>query len=169
MHIIGLMLVSLALASQSTAPAKVETTFDKKADFGALHTYSWTAGSGAFNAEANKLIIAAIDAEMTKLGFTKATTGADVTIAYHTVSSTDVDLKALDKLERESRSVAPAPTRTRGRLVVIMRSASSSQQLWTASTREYVDPDIAKFGDMIQGVAARLFETYPGRKAARSK
>jgi len=166
MHIIGLMLVSLALAAQGTA--KVETTFDKKTDFAALHTYSWTAGLHAFNQDAHKIIVAAFEAEMAGLGFTKVASGGDVTVAYYTVAGTNVDLKALDKIEKEGRG-GTAPTKTFGRLVVIMRGAATNQQIWTASTREYVESDPAKLGDTLRGVTARLFETYPGRKGARSK
>jgi hypothetical protein len=37
------------------------------------------------------------------------------------------------------------------------------QPLWSAATREYLDPDRAKLGATIQAVTARLFATYPGR------
>jgi Domain of unknown function (DUF4136) len=162
--IIGLVL-SLAIASQGPAIGTVETKFDKKTNFAAIRTYRWNEGYKAYNPEAHKMIVAAFEAEMTSLGLSKVTTGGDVTLSYYTVTGTDVDLAALDKMEREG-GAGLAPTKARGRLVVIMRDPSQTQ-IWSASTREYVDP--AKLNETIQSVTARLFETYPGRKSARPK
>ena len=165
MNVISLLLFFLVLLQQSTG--KVETTFDKKADFNALRTYSWTPGYNADMPEVHKLIVAACEAEMTGLGFTKAPTGnADVTLAYYTVRSTDTDVDALEKMQREGRT-GPAPTKILGRLLVVLRAGTSDRRLWTASTREQVDPDPAKLRETIRTTTARLFETYPGRKPSR--
>jgi hypothetical protein len=52
--------------------------------------------------------------------------------------------------------------------VVIMREGTSTtHQLWSASTRELVDPDPAKLPDTIRSATARLFNTYPGRAPKR--
>jgi len=166
MKIIGLMLVSLLFAQQGATVGKVESKFDKKVNFAALHTYTWGAGLHADNPDVAAAIVAACEAEMNVLGLTKATAGADATLSYYTVRSTEVDLKALDKLQKEGRG-GPAPTKTLGRLVVVMRSgATPFEQLWWASTREFVDPDPARLTDTVRSATARLFETYPGQKAA---
>jgi len=159
-----IVLLGLLIAPQGDAIGKVETKFDKKANFQAFHTYSWIPGYNAYDPEAHKLVVAAFDKEMASLGFTKVDSGADVTLAYYTVTGTDVDLKALDKKEKEGAT--GSTTKARARLVVIMR-APPSQQVWSASTREYVDQDRAKLNDTIQSVSARLFNTYPGRKPSR--
>ena len=56
MKIMGLVLFSLVLAAQGaqvgaqgSQVGRVETTFDKKANFGAFRTYSWLAGYKASN------------------------------------------------------------------------------------------------------------------------
>lgn len=164
MKIIALTLLSLTLAAQGALSAqgsltKVETTFDKKADFRAFHTYRWMAGFDAFNPDVRKLVVAAFDAEMAKLGFTKVEAGGDVTLAYYTVARQDVDPKSLDKITPGGEA-----TKTVGRLVAIIRSGRSSEQVWSASTREFVDPDPAKLADTIRTATARLFETYPRPK-----
>jgi hypothetical protein len=168
MKLIGLMVFSLMIASQSIDDQKVESTFDKKATFGSYRTYTLTRGYDAYRPDVHKMIVESVETEMTGLGFTKVTSGADVTLAYYTVASMTVDIKDLDKVEREA-SEAGAPTKTLGRLAVIMRSATSNQQLWSASTRGYVDSDPVKLAEVIRSVTARLFETYPGRKPASSK
>jgi hypothetical protein len=161
MKIVVMALAGLLLAAQDVG--KVESSFDKKMNFAGLRTYSWSSGYNAYNPEAHKLVVAAFETEMTNLGFSKVASGGDVTLAYYTVVGSDVDLKALDKMEREGKS-GLAPTKARARLVVIMRGAASREQIWSASTREYVDPDPAALSAAIQSVTARLFATYPGRK-----
>ena len=163
MNVIGIVLLGLLVAAQGDVTGKVETTFDKKVNFAAFRTYTWSAGYNAYNPEAHKMIVAAFEAEMAGLGFTKVEKGADVTLAYYTVTGADVDLKALEKLEREGKG-GVAATKARSRLVAMMRLPSSSAQIWSASTREYVDP--ANLNSTIQSVTARLFATYPGRKPA---
>jgi len=160
---IAMFLLGLLLMPQDGVIGKVETTYDKKANFSSFRTYSWTPGYNAYDPEAHKMVVAALEAEMATLGFTKVDSGADVTLAYYTVTGTDVDLKALDKQQRDG-TAGPTPTKARARLVVIMRAAASSQQVWSASTREYLDPDRAKLSGTIQSVTGRLFNTYPGRK-----
>jgi Domain of unknown function (DUF4136) len=165
MKILSITLFSLALMAQGATVGKVESKVDKTANFGALHSYSWLTGYNADNPDVHKLIVAAVEAEMTKAGFTKVATGGDATIAYYTVRTTEVDLKALDKAQKAGNSATP--TKVLGRLVVVMRPAASTQQIWSASTREFIDPDPAKLNDTVHSATARLFETYPGKKPAR--
>jgi Domain of unknown function (DUF4136) len=164
MKSIAIVLLGLLFAPQGDVIGKVESSFDKTANFSALKTYAWLRGYDSYNPDAHKMVVAAIEGEMAKLGFTKVETekGADVTIAYYTVTGTDIDLKALDKMEREGRS-GPPPSKMRARLVVVMRTLPESHPVWRASTREHLDPDPAKLNATIESVTARLFATYPGR------
>lgn len=158
MKSIVVLLIGLAL-TQTPPIGKVDSTFDKKADFAAFRTYSWGPGTHAFNPAAHKMILDAVEAEMSGRGFTKVASGGDVTLSYYTMAVTNVDLKALDKVERQSGSGA-TPTKDLGKLVLVMRNPAR-QQVWSAATREYLEPNIEKFGATIKTVTARLFETYP--------
>jgi Domain of unknown function (DUF4136) len=140
----------------------VDSEFDKTTDFAALRSYAWTAGTNAFLPEAHKMIVAAVDAEMASLGLKQVASGADITVAYYALTTTQVDFKALDKLERDSNAAPPAPTKELGKLIVIIRNPAR-QQLWSAGTREFLEADRAKLGATIRSVTARLFATYPGR------
>ena len=164
MKTIAIMLLSLALGQTPGIVGTVETTFDKQANFAAFHTYTWIAGYNAERDDAHKAIIAACEAEMTKLGFKKAAAGtpADVSLAYYTVKATYVDAKALDTPQPNGGN-GGLPNAALGRLVVIMRrGASRTEQLWSASTREFVDPDPTKVTPTIQAATAKIFATYPG-------
>lgn len=156
MNSIVVLLVALVTA-QVPPIGKVDSTFDKQANFAAFRTYTWTPGTHAFNPTAHKVIIEALEADMAARGFTKVATGGDVTLSYSSMAVANVDLKDLGKAERAGGA---APTKTLGKLVVVMRNAAR-QQLWSAATREYLEPDIDKLAATIKTVTARLFETYP--------
>ena len=159
MKSVAMLLLGFLFTAQQPVPGKVDSTFDKQANFAAIKTYSWTTGTDAFVPEAHTMIIAAIDKEAAGVGLKRLATGGDVTIAYYTMTVSNVDLKALDKMDKKTMA---APTKDLGKLVVVMRDAAH-QQLWSAMSREYLDPDRAKLPATIQTVTERLFTTYPTR------
>jgi len=138
MKVMMFALVGLFVYAQSDAIGKVESSFDKKADFAALRTYSWAGGARAYNEEAHRLVVAAFEKQMTTLGFKQVTSGADVLLSYYNVTSTDVDLK---KLDEATRAGSAAPTKMRARMMIVMRAPATRAELWSAITREYVEPD----------------------------
>jgi hypothetical protein len=165
MNVIVLMLSIVLAAAQGAKVGEVETSFDKRASFQAFKTYSWQPGYDAYDPAIHKLIVSAIDQEMAGLGFAKVASGADVTIAYYSVLSTEVDLKALEKLQREGKATASAE-KSLGRLMVIMRKPNVEERLWSATTREHISREQAEA--TIRTVAKRLFEKYPGRVGAKN-
>ena len=159
MKIMMLALVGLFVYTQADAIGKVESSFDKKTNFAELRTYSWSGGARALNAEADRLVVAAFEKEMAALGFKQVASGGDVTLSYYNVTSNDVDMK---KLDEATRAGGAAPTKMRARMMVVMRAPATRAELWTAITREYVEPD--QLAATVQRVAERLFATYPGKK-----
>ena len=163
MKIMMLALVGLFVYAQPDAVGKVESTFDKKTNFAELHSYSWSGGAPAINADAHRMVVAAFEKEMTALGFKQVPSGGDVTLSYYNVTTTEVDLKKLDETTKAGSATATStPTKTRARMMIVMRAPKSRTELWTAITREYVEPD--QLAATIQRVADRLFATYPTRK-----
>lgn len=163
----GLMLALLLVAQGRPATGKVNSTFDKSADFKSLQTYGWIAGQNAFDPAAHKAIVAAIDAEMAALGLKKVEgrTG-QVTVRYLAVRSTSVDLDKLEQLERKGADPAGANV-TVGRLIIALEDAKSSRRLWAADSVEVVDPAAADREETVKRVVARMFETYPTRQKGR--
>lgn len=160
MKSLAILFLGLMLSGQTPVAGKIDTTFDNKANFAAFHTYSWGPGKDAFLPEGHKMIVAAVDKQMAAQGLTPVATGGDVTIAYYTTTTSNVDLKALDKIDERT---VPAPTKELGKLIVVMRDAKTKAQLWSAGTHEFLDSDRSKLGASVQTITERLFATYPGR------
>jgi Domain of unknown function (DUF4136) len=163
----GLMLALLLVAQGRPATGKVNSTFDKTADFKTFQTYGWIAGQNALTPAFHTAIVSAIDAEMTALGLKKVEGRAgQVTVRYLAVRSTSVDLDKLDTLKQQGADTAGADV-TVGRLVIAVEDAKSSRRLWAADSVEVVNPAAADRDEMVKRVVARMFETYPTRQKAR--
>src|SRR5262245_26283395 len=156
--IITLALTLFVPQARSDA-GKVESTSAKGTNFSAFRTYTWDKGHEAYDPAAHKLIVAAIDKEMSALGFTRAESKADVMIRYHSVVSTFVDFKSLAKAPVKAADGSDKTSQL-GTLVVEMVDPAH-KQLWAARTREFVERSTLE--QNIGPVVARLFQTYPGR------
>jgi hypothetical protein len=160
----GVLVLALLSAAQGRpAPGKVNSTYDKAANFKAFRTYGWVAGQPAYDPAAHKTIVAAIDAEMTAVGLKKVEgrTG-DVTVRYLAVRSTSVDLHKLEALEKQGGDPSGANFGV-GRLVIVVDDAKSDRRLWAADGIERLDVAPAAREEAIKSVVARMFETYPTR------
>jgi Domain of unknown function (DUF4136) len=164
----GFACVFMLLLLTPQKVGEVETHFDKKADFSSFHTYAWASGHDAFDPNAHKAIIAAFEQQMTALGFKKVEpANADVFLTYHTVRGSEVDLKTLDKLQREGANTSAA-TKILGRLAVVMSQPKSREMLWSAGTRRRLSDDQSKWNEELQAATTAIFDTYPGRKKKNS-
>lgn len=159
---VGALLLLLFVSQGRPATGKVNSTFDKSADFNALKSYSWMAGQNAFDPAVHKAIVSAIDGEMTSLGLKKTDGGGDVTIRYLAVRSTSVDLDKLDALEKQKADPAGADV-TVGRLVIVLDGAKSGKRLWAADSVERLNPATSDREAAVKSMVGRMFETYPTR------
>ena len=166
MRIGGLMVLLMLVAQGRPAPGKINSTYDKTANFATFKTYGWIAGQPAFDPGADKTIVSAIDAEMTALGLKKVEGRAgDVTLRYLAVRSTSVDLDKLEALTKQGGDKSGADV-TVGRLIVVMED-KASRRLWAADGVERLNPAVADRDQTIKGIVTRMFETYPTRQAKK--
>ena len=154
------VLLSFGLGQLPPKEGKIATIKDDKANFASFTTYTWEKGHQAYDPVAHKTIVEAVDAEMARRGFKQVPSGASVTLRYHTVVRTDV---ILDKLDEFERAGVPAPTKTLGRLIIVMRDAQN-KQVWAADSVQQLSPDKAASYGTIKETVVRMFETYPGAK-----
>ena len=160
---VGTLLLMLCLSQGRPATGKVNSSFDKTADFKAFQTYGWTAGQHAFDPSVHKTIVDAIDAELAAIGLKKVEgQGGNVTVRYLAVRSSSVNLDKLEALQKQGANQEGA-TVTVGRLIIVMEDAKSGRRLWAADSVERLDPAAGERDAVIKGVVVRMFETYPTR------
>lgn len=156
------LLAALLVAPQ--AIGKVGSTIDKKVDFSAFRTYTWEKGHEAYDRSIHKTIVDAVDAQMAAIGLTKADPGkSDVTVRYHAVRGTDVDLDLLKKLQSDAQN-SPAPEKVLGSLAIVLCAANGTEPLWEAHMRSHLRDDPKVREEEIRNAVVALFKTYPREK-----
>jgi uncharacterized protein DUF4136 len=156
---------TLASAASAQMPKyRVTAKVDKKADFSAIKTYSWTSGWTAYDKSVDEQICAAIDQELDAVGLTKVESGpGDVIVTYASLKRTDVDLKAKPAEKGGMRPEYPV-----GSLVVLLLEPGTRRELFRARADVKLPADPAQFGPMIAGTVAEMFEKYPRPKTGNS-
>ena len=137
----------------------VTVTADKSTDFAKFKSYVWTPGRPSPDKTIDAQIIAAVDRELAAAGLTKAPSGTgDVTVAYSSVSRTDVDVEA----KPDAKGVRPQ--RSVGTLVVVMLDPASRKELLRLRADKPVDTDPSKSESEINLAVKELFSKYPGKR-----
>jgi len=164
MKSLGYVLALLLFLPQPPREGKVASEYDKKADFATYKTYTWVEGRKATVPLGHELLVKGIEKEMSARGLTKDDSGqAHLTVAYYTLRTSYVDLKEVEKLEREGYK-EQAQIYDMGKLVVVVRERSTKRQLWAANTLEPLSADPAARERTINDAVVKLFQTYPTRK-----
>ena len=143
----------------NTVRSEVKTEVDKKIDFKAFKTYSWEKGQISADPVSHKMVVAAVEAELSTLGLTRQDAKGDVLVRYHAVGRTDVDLK-------NAKKDGTGPTSEVGKVAVELLGGTSFKRVWMATTEERLSRDPSARDTDIRRAIARLFTAYPGRKPA---
>jgi uncharacterized protein DUF4136 len=161
MNTVVCLLALLLLPAQEIG--KVGSTVDKKVDFTAFHTYAWEKGHEAYDPSIHKAIVDAIDAQMAAAGLKKVDAGqSDITVRYHAVRGTDVDLALLKKLQKEGAGAGA--DKTIGSLAIVVYAPKGTEPLWEAHMRSPLSSDPKVRDQEVRGAVAALFKTYPQPK-----
>jgi len=128
----------------------------KTAELAKAKTYSWTATQPSFDKTVDAQITAAVDRELTALGFTKVTSGkSDVLATYTSQRRTDAELKKTGARE--------FPV---GVLIVELRDPTS-QPLFRVRIDKPLDVERDKLEPVINAAVTEIFAKYPTRTPAK--
>jgi hypothetical protein len=153
---LGAVLGVVVLAAQKQQYG-VTVTADRKADFSAYKSYSWDSKSMAvLDRTVHEQVVEAVDRELKALGLEKRTAAADVIVAYASQRRVDIDT---------SSKLPPGkmPEYTVGTLVVVMREAASSKEIFRARVKKPIELTPDKITVVIDEVVAEMFAQYPTR------
>ena len=138
--------------TQYTVTAKA----DQHTDFSKLKTYEWEVGWNAPDRDVHQQCVAAINRELTALGFAEGAPGhSDVTVAYYSLRRTDMNLNWKSESE-DGPLTYPA-----GTLVVEMLEPGTRRELFTARADAPIDLQPDRLRAIIDEKVARMFALYP--------
>jgi hypothetical protein len=165
----------LALIFVSTAQAqKVNTDYDKAANFSQYHTYAWAKGTPVPNQLMDERLISAIDSQLATKGFSKVTDPekADMLISYHAAVGHETQLNTMDMGGwggwggyryggmggMSTTTVQNIPT---GQLIVLMGDAKTHKILWRGTASDTLSDKPEKNAKKIDKAAEKLFKKFP--------
>jgi hypothetical protein len=156
---IGLCAAFAVAAAAQMPKYGVKVSIDKKVDFAAFKTYSWTQGQPSADKTVDARVMAAVDRELSALGMSKAASGAgDVMVTYYSLSRTDVDHKAKPDAQ------GARPQYWVGTLVVALLDPANRQRLLRLRVDKPIEIEPAKLGVAIDEAVSALFARYPTRR-----
>jgi hypothetical protein len=136
----------------------VTVTADQKTDFSKFQTYTWRTGQDSPDRTIHDQIVAAVDAELAKLGLKKQPSApADLIVFYTSVQRTDIKLDAKRNAETGTR-----PELSVGSLVVTMRNAAG-KELFRGRVDKPIEVTRAELKPVIDEAVKDVFEKYPTR------
>ena len=157
--IMGVGLCAVMTAAMGQMPKYgVTVTADKKVDFAAFKTYSWTVGQPSAVKAIDSQVIAAVDRELHVLGLIKAESGpGDVLATYYSLTRTDVNVNA------KPDSNGQFPQYWVGTLIVALLDPTDHRRLLRLRVDQPIEIDPAKLEASIDSAVAALFAKYPTR------
>ena len=158
-----MLVAAFAMTSQITQ-YKITAKADQHTDFLKLKTYEWELGWIAYDRDMHQHIVAAINRELTALGFAQGVPGhSDVTVVYYSLRRTDMNLKWKPVTEEER-----PPTYPVGTLIVEMREPSTRRALFSARADAPIDLEPERLNAIIdEKVGLAVFALYPTRAKGR--
>jgi hypothetical protein len=157
------LVLALAQSQSWPDPGQVLSSVNKKENFDSIKTFAWERGVEPFDPDINKLVKAAIEAELTSRGMRLTDSkSAEVIVRYDAVGSTYVDLDELERTTRKDPN-AVAPTKALGSLAISMHRNRSTDRMWRGHARDFVDTNPANREASIKAIVAKVFGTYPKR------
>lgn len=140
----------------------VKVSIDKKVDFAAFKTYSWTQGQPSANKAIDARVVAAVDRELSALGMSKAAAApGDVLVTYYSLSRTDANVDA------KPDAAGQLPMYPVGTLVVALLDPANRQRLVRLRIDKPIEIEPAKLDTAIDEAVSALFARYPTKGKSR--
>lgn len=172
-------LTALMLMPAMALAQKVSYDFDKTTNFASLKTYAFKDGTPVGQKLIDDRIVAAIEAQMTAKGFTKAASNPDVFVVYHVAFDKQKDISTFSSgygggygpyAYRWGGGMGTSTTQVRdilvGTLVIDMIDAKPGQVAWRGMATKEIDTKAKpeKRDKSINSAVEKVFKNYPPKQ-----
>jgi hypothetical protein len=171
-----LVLLLTFLISANAYAQKVNTDYDKKADFSSYKTYSWAEGTPAKNPLGNQRIIAGIEAQLAAKGWQKVESNSDVVVIYSAATTTETQINTFETGGpwggyrwgwggfggygggTSTTTVQKIPI---GQLVVDMADVKNKDFIWRGTASDTLSDKPEKNQKKLEKALAKMFKNFP--------
>jgi hypothetical protein len=165
----------LALLFVSTAQAqKVNTDYDKTANFSIYHTYAWAKGTPVPNPLMDERVINNVDSQLAAKGLSKVADPekADMLVSYHAALGHETQLNTTDMggwggwggyrgyggMGMSTTTVNNIPV---GQLIVLLGDAKTHKVIWRGTASDTLSDKPEKNAKKIEKATAKMFKKFP--------
>jgi hypothetical protein len=163
-----MLVLGAALMAVAALAAEISIDADRTADFSAFKTYAWKANDKASDPQADRAIVADIEAQLAAKGLKKVDKDPDLFVIYHAILSKEAKLADWDegKFKLENRNITVEKL-TVGTLMVDLYNAKTGMLLWRAAGSDYLKAKYftQDFADGLKQNIALMFTMYPPKKS----
>ena len=163
-----LLLMTVLLSLPASAGVQVDQ--DPQANFDNYRTFAWRGGTEAGRPEVQRMIVNAVERELTKLGFRRVEgAGAEADLYVTTTAMANIDSHLGGSAFNSDYYAiglisAQVVATTRGSLMVDLLDGESGLPVWRGLASETMSlPDQEKLRKKINKVVGKMFKKYPSR------
>ena len=164
------------LISVTAYAQKVNTDFDKNANFSSYKTYTWAEGTPARNPLGHQRIIAGIEAQLAAKGWQKVENDPDVVVIYSAATSTKTQINTFESGGpwggyrwgwggyrgmgggTSTTTVQEIPV---GQLIVDMADVKNKSFIWRGTASDTLSDKPEKNQKKLDKVLAKMFKNFP--------
>lgn len=171
-----LVLVLTVLISATAQAQKVNTDYDKTADFTQYKTYSWGEGTPAKNPLGHQYIIAGIDAQLAAKGWRKVESDSDIVVIYSASTSSETQIHTFDSggawggyrwgwggyggMVGGTSTTTVSKIRV-GELIIDMADVKNKGFVWRGTASDTMSDNPEKNKKKVDKALAKMFKKFP--------
>ena len=169
-----IQLLTLLLLPGVALSQKVNTDYDKAANFSSYHTYAWAKGTPVPNQLMDERVISNIDTQLAAKGLSKATDPemADMLVSYHAALGHETQLNTTDMGGwggwggyryggmggMSTTTVQNIPV---GQLIVLLGDAKTHKIIWRGTASDTLSDKPEKNAQKVEKATSKMFKKYP--------
>lgn len=157
--VVSLFVTALAYAQ------KTEINWDRSANFGSYHTYTWEASRNPAKGAWNQRIIDAVDQQLQAKGLTQVNSNPDLWVVYSKSIRDEKQIIGMGYNPGAAWTWNPATYATLvtkvGTLVVELADARNKQLIWRGAVSDTISDNTDKNIKIVDKAVAKLFKEYP--------
>ena len=166
MNVQRALLVLAVLLVPATLQARMVIDHDRGADFSLYSTFSFSGGQAAPNPIADRVLLEAIDAELSAKGLKRVDEGADVHVVRHVQITEEVRIDShvygAPRFHQHDFDVHRYPV---GTVIIDLVDADGDQVVWRARVTGGVIQNPEKRDKKIRTTVGKMFRTFPPKPA----
>ncbi len=161
MRIAFLIVCALAHLAGVVDAQTVRVQWDRKTDFSGYQSFAWMEGTAAVDPEVNRMLVEALENELSVRGIFPDEAEPDLYVVYHASAREEFQLAGGYRTDWEDSGAVKVESHLAGTLVIDLVDAVKNRVVWRAIATATVTGSPKKVKTRIPSIVQRMFEDFP--------